>query len=253
MSDVVIRLQEVSIGYGRPLLRPLSFTIQRGEFWGIVGPNGAGKTTLAKTILGLTPPVAGVVELGRNDLRFGYVPQRHRLNPNYPLTVADVVMLGRTGHIPMGRRPTDVDRRRVADELERLGIGSIGTQSFRSLSGGEQQRALIARALAADPDVLVLDEPSESMDLLGGTDVLLFLKRLKLEQSITVVMISHHLGDVVGAVDHLGFVNQHRNEFQAGATHDLVSDASLTRLYGRPMTVQRVNGRWLVDVQGEQE
>jgi len=179
------------------------------------------------------------------------VPQRHRLNPNYPLTLADVVMLGRTTHIPTARRPSPTDRRRVTEELERLGIGDIAGQPFRALSGGQQQRALIARALASDPDVLVLDEPSESMDLIGGSDILLFLERLKLGQSITVLMIGHHLGDVVSAVDHLCLINQHRGAFQAGPVDALVSDASLSRLYGRPMSVQRIEGRWLIDVKSD--
>ena len=209
MNDVLVGLREVCIGYGRPLLHPVSLELRRGEFWGMVGPNGAGKTTLAKTLLGLVPPVSGRVERGGRGLRSSYTPQRHRLNPSYPLSAFEVVLMGRAAYFPLGRRPGSDDRRRVEEELARLDISGLAGKLFRTLSGGQQQRVLLARALAVDPDLLILDEPAEGMDLLGTNDILRFLKKANTGGRMSVLMISHHLDDVISSVDHLCFINQY--------------------------------------------
>ena len=248
VGDVLVGLREVSIGYGRPLLRPVSLELRRGEFWGMVGPNGAGKTTLAKTILGLLPPISGRVELGGRGLRSSYTPQRHRLNPSYPLSAFEVVLMGRAAYLPLGSRPSADDRRRAEEELARLAISSLAGKLFRSLSGGQQQRVLLARALAVDPDLLVLDEPAEGMDLLGTSDILRFLEKVNSSGRMSVVMISHHLDDVISSVDHLCFINQYSDLFEAGSAEAMASLAKLSSLYGRSLETHTCAGKVHVHV-----
>jgi manganese/iron transport system ATP-binding protein len=249
MKELLIRLADTGIGYGLPLLRPLSLDLRRGEFWGLVGPNGAGKTTLARTLLGLMKPVSGRVEVHGGSMRTSYTPQRHRLNPSYPVSAFDVVLMGRTAFVPVGRRPGPDDRRRAAEELERLGMTPLGKELFRSLSGGQQQRVLLARALAADPDLLVLDEPVEGMDLLGTSDILRFLKGVNAAGRMAVLMISHQLDEVIDAVDHLCFIDQHTDLFEAGPTAEMAKPEKLSKLYGRPVSAHLCDGRTHVHVQ----
>jgi ABC-type Mn2+/Zn2+ transport system ATPase subunit len=246
--EVLIRLREVSIGFRAPLLHPLSFELARGELWGMVGPNGAGKTTFAKTILGLLPPLAGRVEVLVPGLRASYTPQRHRLNPGYPLSALEVVLMGRAAYLPIGRRPTPADRRRAEEELARLDLAALAGEPFRALSGGQQQRVLLARALAVDPDVLVLDEPAEGMDLLGTADTLRFLRKANAGGRMAVLMISHHLDDVISAVDHLSFISRHANLFEAGPAETMASSEKLTALYGRTIDTHQCAGKTHVHV-----
>jgi ABC-type Mn2+/Zn2+ transport system ATPase subunit len=248
MDDVLIRMRGVSIGYGQPLVHPIDLDLRRGELWGVVGPNGAGKTTLAKTILGLVAPIAGKVEISPG-LRASYTPQRHRLNAQYPLSAFDVALMGSAALFPIGKRPSANHRRRVSEELERLDMLAHGQDLFRSLSGGHQQRVLLARALAADPDMLVLDEPAEGMDLVGTTDILGFLRKLHGEQRMAVLMISHHLDDVVSTVGHLCLINQYTDTFETGPVGAMVSSGKLTSLYGRPIETHACNGMQHVHVQ----
>jgi ABC-type Mn2+/Zn2+ transport system ATPase subunit len=249
MDDLLVRLRDVGIGYGRPLMPPLSLELRRGEFWGVVGPNGAGKTTLARTLLGLLAPISGRIERPAGALRTSYTPQRHRLNPSYPVSAFEVVLMGRTAYLRAGRRPGPDDRRRAAEELERLGASALAGRLFRSLSGGQQQRVLLARALAADPDLLVLDEPVEGMDLLGTSDILRFLKGVNAAGRMSVLMISHQLDEVIDAVDHLCFIDKHTDLFEAGPTCEMAKPEKLSKLYGRPVSAHTCDGRTHVHVQ----
>ena len=250
MKDYLIKLQQVSIGYGAPLLVGLDLTIRAGEFWGVVGPNGAGKTTLVKTILGLLRPLAGNVSLRSQQLRFGYVPQRHTLNADYPLTTLDVAVMGRFSSGKMIRRLSRLDRDRAMEELTRLGMEGQAGMRYSSLSGGQQQRVLMARALAADPEVLILDEPASEMDLRGEADIHSFLVELQRTSNIAVLMISHHLGTVVSHVDHLCIVNKDTDLFRAGDVEYVLCPECLTQAYGREIIVSDFQGRKVVSVSG---
>jgi manganese/zinc/iron transport system ATP- binding protein len=248
VNEFLIGLHGVEIGYARALLRPVSLELRRGEFWGVVGPNGAGKTTLAKTLLGLLPPVSGRIERCGRSLRASYTPQRHRLNPSYPLSAFEVVLMGRAAYLPLGRGPGADDRRRAEEELARLDILGLAGRLFRTLSGGQQQRVLLARALAVDPDVLVLDEPAEGMDLLGTSDILRFMKGVNAAGRMLVLMISHHLDDVISSVDHLCFINQYAELFDAGPAEAMASAEKLSSLYGRQVETHTCAGKTHVHV-----
>src|SRR5881397_2697705 len=165
--DPLLRLRGVSLGYkGRPVLDGVSFVIERGEFAALLGPNGAGKTTLFRGILGLIPVLAGRIEYGfdRRTSPPGYVPQRESLDPIFPLTVLEVVLMGTFARLrplqPAGRR----QHRLAAECLAQVGLEAIAAQPFWALSGGQKERILIARALAAEPRLLLLDEPTAGVD-----------------------------------------------------------------------------------------
>ncbi|HEY6393877.1 MAG TPA: metal ABC transporter ATP-binding protein, partial [Candidatus Binataceae bacterium] len=156
MPAELLRVRDVTLGYGRRIvLKNLNFTIDRGDFLGVMGPNGSGKTTLLKVILGLLAPKAGSIEfLSRNGElpRIGYVPQRERLDPHFPLSSLEVAVMGRFGKLPVMRRPGAADFEIARACLERVRMGKFIDRPYRELSGGQQQRVLIARALAGEPD-----------------------------------------------------------------------------------------------------
>ncbi len=244
----LLRLEGLVIGYGSPLLPPIDWAVQRGEFWGVVGPNGAGKSTLARTLLGLLRPLAGTLHRNPPGLRFGYVPQRHAVGQGFPVSVFDVALMGRYDRHPPGRRLSADDRRRAAEELERLGMAALSQRQFSALSGGQQQRVLLARALASDPDLLILDEPTEGMDLPAAADVLGFLQRLPEARGLTVMMIGHHLDELLGAADHIALVNKDRDLFEAGPLAELLDTERLSQLYGRAVATHACEGRLHIHV-----
>jgi len=194
--DPLLRLRGVSLGYkGRPVLDGVSFVIERGEFAALLGPNGAGKTTLFRGILGLIPVLAGRIEYGfdRRATPPGYVPQKESLDPIFPLTAYEVVLMGAAARVlplwPVGRR-----RRHLAAEcLARVGLSDAAEEPFWALSGGQKQRILIARALAVEPPLLLLDEPTAGVDPGAEAAIIDVIMRLNRDEGLTVVIVSHHL------------------------------------------------------------
>ncbi|HZP43904.1 MAG TPA: metal ABC transporter ATP-binding protein [Candidatus Binatia bacterium] len=192
----LVTLRDVSLGYdGRPVLERVSFAIGRGEFAALLGPNGAGKTTLFRGLLGLIPVLAGEIawSADRRTRPFGYVPQKEALDPIFPLTAFEVVLMGTYGGLgplrPLGR----ARRARAADALAQVGLADLAEQPFWALSGGQKQRVLVARALAMDSDVLFLDEPTAGIDSRAEAAIMDLIARLHRERGHTVVLVSHHL------------------------------------------------------------
>src|ERR1041385_3074648 len=164
----LIEFNHTDLGYGRNVvLRDIHFDIEQGDFLGIVGPNGAGKTTLLKAILGLLKPLSGQVSVDAGGLRIGYVPQRESVDTLFPLTVMDIVLMGRYSRLGPFSRPGKMDHDLAMKALEHVGITNLAHRSYPNLSGGQKQRALIARALVGDPNLLILDEPTNGMDLVS--------------------------------------------------------------------------------------
>ena len=241
--ETQIKLEGLVIGYrGAPVLSaPISLAIAKGEFWGIVGPNGAGKSTLVKTILGIIPPVRGGL-WKRTGLTFGYVPQRGALDDIFPLTVLDVVLMGRIAPGGPLRRFTSSDRKLAAHYLDRVGMTPFSGRPFRILSGGQKQRVLIARGLTGEPDILFLDEPTDGMDLAGEHGIMALIQGLQRDAALTIVMVTHMLNLVANFAGKLILVHRRDGRFEAGETRDLLTTEHLQRIYPVQIGVHRKEG-----------
>jgi zinc transport system ATP-binding protein len=193
----------------------VSLTVYQGEFAAIIGPNGAGKTTLIKVVLGLVRPDSGMVkvfgvprdELGPLKAKIGYVPQIFTIDLNFPVTVFEVVLMGLYGKIGVGRRPSEEDRRAALAAIEKVGITDLKDRPIGRLSGGQRQRAFVARALANNPDLLVLDEPTTGVDVATTFNLYSLLHKLK-NEGITIVLVSHDVGVVAEYADTVACLNR---------------------------------------------
>jgi len=257
----LLRLEGISVRLGgREILRDVSFTVGPGEFTGLIGPNGAGKTTLLRVILGLQPPTAGRVllngrpqylrGLGRRggERLIGYVPQKLAIDPDMPLRARDVVSLGIDGNrlgfpLPSAARRELVDEALRAVEAERYADARVG-----ELSGGEQQRVMIAHAVIARPRLLLLDEPLANLDLRSEQGIVAVLARLAREQRIGVLISAHDMNPLMAETSAVVYVAGGRAA--AGRTDEVIRADVLTALYGSQVDVLRVQGRVIV-VAGE--
>jgi ABC-type Mn2+/Zn2+ transport system ATPase subunit len=250
VSAALVALEGAALGYGSEvLLRDVSIAVNAGDFLAVVGPNGGGKTTLLRTLLGVLPPLGGR-RLQPGPLRVGYVPQRDHVDAYWPLSVAEVALMGRYRLVGVGRRPGAVDRAAVAHALERAGIAELAERSFRTLSGGQRQRTLIARALAAEPELLALDEPTSGMDPGAELDAMDVLRALHRGGKLAVVMVSHRLEAVANYADRLAFVDKEQQLFRVGPLAEMIAPDALGALYGRRVTVREEGGRRFVYPEG---
>ena len=191
-------LEGVSAGYnGKLVLDHLSFQVPHGARVAVVGPNGAGKSTLFKALVGLLPLKSGSIyihgkPLGHHLDCVAYVPQREEVEWHFPVTVADVVMMGRYGRLGWLKRPTKKDRDIVINSLEKMGIENLASRSIGDLSGGQQQRVFLARAIAQEPHILLMDEPFTGVDFTTQEATLQLLEQLHSEE-VTVLVSTHDL------------------------------------------------------------
>ena len=216
MSDPIIEISNLDFAYGQRLvLKHIDLSILPGTMLGVIGPNGGGKTTLIKLLLGLLPPtrgsiaVAGMpagIAVARGDV-MGYLPQNPRVPAGFPIDVGQFVRLGLTGKIGLLGRESKDDLRHVRWLMEKVGIHELATTPIGSLSGGELQRVYIARALAARPHILLLDEPTTGIDRAGQDRFIEFLGDLKQTLSLTVILVSHDLRTVAAVCDRLACLN----------------------------------------------
>jgi zinc transport system ATP-binding protein len=229
----IVQFDHVSFAYDHePVLEDVSIAIAEKDFVSIVGPNGGGKTTLLKLILGLLTPTQGSLRVfdlppERARTRVGYMPQFAQLDPQFPVSVFDVVLMGRLG---MGRAigPYRLPDRRVAQRvLSEVGLAEFGRRSFSTLSGGQRQRVLIARALACEPDLLLLDEPTANLDIGIQDDFYELLRHLG--DRLAVILVSHDVGFVSKFVRTVVCVNR---SVSVHCASELSGEAVLA-LYGR--------------------
>ena len=229
----LISLRAVTLGYaGRSILEHVTVTVERGEFLALLGPNGAGKTTLLRGMLGLIPVMEGRVEFGFDRIAKppGYVPQKDTLDPIFPLTAREVVLMGTYAHLPPLRRVSRVERRLARAALEQVGLSAVAEQPFWALSGGQKQRILIARALATQPEVMLLDEPTAGIDPGAATAIMELIARLNREHGLTVVLVSHHLRLVRSLVRSIIWVD--RGRVNKGPTETMLSPEHLESIFG---------------------
>lgn len=198
----IIELKELFFSYNNtPVLSNLSFTIYSGEFIGIIGPNGGGKTTLLKLILGFLKPNHGKIEVHNHSHRMAYVPQSMRFDREFPISVLEVVLSGLLSQLPWYGAFGKKARQQACDALEQVGMAQYCNHPFGRLSGGQAQRVLIARALVEKPQLLLLDEPTASVDNQAEAEIYAILK--KMQGSMTILMVTHDLRAAVSQVDRL--------------------------------------------------
>jgi zinc transport system ATP-binding protein len=238
-----IKIENVSFSYnGFHVLDRVNLTVHERDFLSLVGPNAGGKTTLLKLILGLLKPTSGSIQVlglppAKARARIGYMPQHANLDPLFPVSVLDVVLMGRMGN---GRRFGffgKSDREKAEEALRKVELLDVRNRSFSDLSGGQHQRVLIARALVTDPDLLLLDEPTSNVDAAVETELFELLNHLN--EKMTVVLVTHDLGFVSGYVKRVACVNR---SVVVHATHE-ISGEMINELYGSEVQMVRHDTR----------
>ena len=208
----IVAVEHVDFDFdGQLVLEDITLTVQEGDFMGVIGPNGSGKTTLLKIILGLINPLRGKVrvfgqtpERGRHLI--GYVPQHADLDTSFPISVMDVVLIGRLGQAPMLGRYRKRDRLAAEAAMHEAEVSDLRNRRFGTLSGGQKQRVLMARALVGNPQLLLLDEPTASIDGRVEQDIYHLLK--KLNEKVTIMLVSHDVGFISTYVNKVACVNR---------------------------------------------
>jgi len=246
----ILAVERVSVLLGgRQVLSEVSFEIAPGEFTGLIGSNGAGKTTLLRVILGLQATASGRVLIAgrprsrRNPL-IGYVPQKFLLDPDAPLRARDLVGLGIDAHRYGIALPSRSRHRRIDEMLEAVDARRFGDTRVGNLSGGEQQRVLIAHALIAQPQLLLLDEPLANLDLRSAQEVVALLARIASEQQIAILISAHDMNPLLPVMDRIVYLAAGRAA--SGTTAEVVRTPVLSALYGHHVDVLAVHGRVLV-------
>ncbi|MEO5657243.1 MAG: metal ABC transporter ATP-binding protein [Nitrospiria bacterium] len=249
-ASPIVRLAQLSAGYdGKVVFEGVDLDIPSGLYTGVVGPSGSGKTTLLKVILGIVGVTAGSVTVagqrvdGRTPRGVGYVPQIETVNWNFPVTVEQVVLMGRQREMGWLPWPSREDRRIALDLLDHLGIRQYAGRQIRALSGGEQQRVFLARALISRPRILILDEPTAGVDLKTQHHILHLLSQLNRE-GVTIILTTHDLNSVAR---HLPWVICFNHAVVAqGDPQEVFTSEILSRTYNSEMVVVRQDGLLLI-------
>jgi zinc transport system ATP-binding protein len=232
-----VDVTDVTYAYGETVaVETVSLTVEEGDFLGLLGPNGSGKTTLLHLMIGLEAPDSGQVELFgeratefEDGERIGYVSQRSTdRGESMPVSVREAVLMGRFPHVGH-RRPGPEDQRLVDEALERVGISELATRPIGALSGGQRQRAFIARALAAEADLLALDEPTVGIDADSQTDFYELLAELN-QQGITIILIEHDVDILTEHVDTVACIN--RELYHHGDAVSFLESDAIAEAYG---------------------
>ncbi len=246
MATPVVELRDVTFGYGAtPVVERINLHLHHGQFAGLVGPSGAGKTTLLRLILGSLTPTHGSVFVDGMDLKgkpspcVAYVPQVETIDWNFPVTVEQVVLMGRIRHMRRVPWPSRADKDASCEIMTRLGIADKAQRHIRDLSGGQQQRVFLARALLAQPDLLVLDEPTAGVDMKTQENILHLLAELNCT-GMTILMTTH---DLNSAANHLPWVFcLNRRLIAAGRPDDVFVESTLNETYRGNIVTYRTNG-----------
>jgi ABC-type Mn2+/Zn2+ transport system ATPase subunit len=247
LSDPVIQIENAVVSYRESVaLRGVSLSVAQSEFVAIIGPNGSGKTTLLTLVNGLAHLVQGHVRVlgkqmngrGRYQLRkqVGYVAQVETIDRRMPISVREMVMMGRYGLLGLFRRPAKPDWLRVDQALELVGMTHLARRPIGHLSGGEQQRAAVARCLAQEPSIFLLDEPTASLDWKAQSEILGLVRRIHKERHLTTLFVTHDLDALPHTCDRVVLV---KNGLIVGdgSPEKLISAENLSSLYNLPLAL----------------
>ena len=235
-----LEIHDLTVAYQRkPVLWGIDLVVPRGKLVGIVGPNGAGKSTLIKAALGLVPVSSGWVRIfgkpARKNLEaVGYVPQRESVDWDFPVTVMDVVLMGRYGHLGLVKRPSARDREIARECLEKVKMLPFANRQIANLSGGQQQRVFLARALAQESDLYFMDEPFSGVDAATEAAIIALLHELK-ERGKTIMVVHHDLPTARNYFDMLLLLNMRVVAF--GPTEQVFTYELLQETYGGKLTI----------------
>jgi zinc/manganese transport system ATP-binding protein len=249
-TQTVISVKDLTISLGgRKILENVSFNVTKGEFVAILGPNGAGKTTILKLLLGIIKPTTGTITVlsktpTRGNSAIGYAPQHRVLETDLALRARDVVGFGLDGNkwgisLPSSEREEKIDKALTEVDALRFGNAPVGR-----LSGGEQQRLLIAQAIITNPQILLLDEPLSNLDINHARGIVDVLTKLKKEQKITIVLVSHDINPLLPAVDEVLFMA--RGHSAMGKPDEVITSETLSELYNAEVEVIRAKNRVFV-------
>jgi ABC-type Mn2+/Zn2+ transport system ATPase subunit len=243
-SDV-ITFDHATLDYRhRPALEDITLGIRAGEFIGVIGPNGSGKTTFLKAILGLITPTAGSVRVFdcvchqlrcEHRARIGYLPQHEHVDPHFPITVTEAVMMGRYSTIGLFRYPGRADRAIVREALEAVDMLPLAGAAVGELSGGQQQRVMIARALAQQPEILLLDEPTTGIDAPTQHAIMDLITNLHREMRLTILFVTHDINLISRVADRLVLLKTRL--FAAGPPNEVLHRDTLVQVYGQDIVV----------------
>jgi manganese/iron transport system ATP-binding protein len=240
-----LAVEHVAVRYeSHTALEDVTFSLEMGQRVAVVGPNGAGKSTLFRVIAGVLNPTEGQVRVAGHcpggHICIAYLPQRSQVDWRFPVTVADVVMMGRVGRIGLLRRPARRDRAYVAECLRIVGIADLANRQIGELSGGQQQRMFIARALAQEAELMLMDEPLTGLDIGAQNEIMRILDSLR-ERGVTVMVATHDLSSAAEQFDRVMLLNSRLIGF--GAPQDVLTPQRLESAYGGHLhMVQTANG-----------
>lgn len=249
IREPIIRFDHASFGFpGVVALKDVTLSIDAGEFIGVIGPNGSGKTTLCRAVLGLIAPLEGhlhIFDCACDELRchhrakIGYLPQKGVVDRNFPVTVLETVMMGRYGALGLFTRPGRKDREIAMDALTHVAMDGHQDTALGQLSGGQQQRVFIARALAQQPKVLLLDEPTTGLDITTQHNVIELVVQLHQELGLTVLLITHDINLIRSRVDRLVLLKT--KLFAAGPPAEVLKPEILRQVYGKDLVITENN------------
>jgi zinc transport system ATP-binding protein len=223
---------------GTDILKEINFVIKKGEYSALIGPNGGGKTTLVRLLLGLEKKSAGEIRLfGKDQKAFkswdkiGYVPQRvSQVDQYFPATVEEVVKMGRTAKRGLFKKESPSDREAVASAMEKMDVTNLRNKLIGELSGGQRQRVMISRALASEPEVLILDEPNTGVDMVSQNSFYALLRELNQKDGMTILFITHDVGVIADDIQSMLCINQ--TLLSCSNPHEVLSCSEMSKLYG---------------------